>query len=362
MKDRMLHRPTVQEIALASGYSPATVSKALHGYKEISRQTTALIREKAAAMGYMSSGRERFLPTAEKKIALLSGEGEIPGIDKGAFTVAFSRSLAERGYDLVIPGRRGIRETALLGELRAAGLCLLCDREELAGYMPLLDGSVPAVTAGAWVDSCSAVCYDCREAVNRLEDHLREAGYTRTVLICGSATTQERLLCAFFLQRKREEDRGEPEGDLLPCIRSEADPDGIASVRPQVQRVLAMERKPDCILLPDGRHAAAAAAEILRCGYSIPEDYAVASLCGSTGGIYAAVPGAGGAEEAPENAHRERFPSITAILPDHAQMGAAAAEMLTEALEQPLWHVPELRRVPGILALGTSTLCGQGTA
>ena len=54
---------TIKDISKACGVSPATVSKALNGYPEISAETVELVRRTAREMRYMPDAAARSLKT-----------------------------------------------------------------------------------------------------------------------------------------------------------------------------------------------------------------------------------------------------------------------------------------------------------
>ena len=54
---------TIKDISNKCGVSPATVSKALNGYTDVSKETVELIRRTAEEMHYMPNAAARLLKT-----------------------------------------------------------------------------------------------------------------------------------------------------------------------------------------------------------------------------------------------------------------------------------------------------------
>ena len=54
---------TIKDISKACGVSPATVSKALNGYSEISEETVELVKRTARELNYMPNAAARQLKT-----------------------------------------------------------------------------------------------------------------------------------------------------------------------------------------------------------------------------------------------------------------------------------------------------------
>jgi LacI family transcriptional regulator len=96
---------TIYDIAAASGFSPATVSKAFNSYPGVSQKTYDKIMATAKAMGYTPSSTARTLSTKKSwLVGMLFSEELATGIIHPHFSEIVSNAqitLGKAGYDVV---------------------------------------------------------------------------------------------------------------------------------------------------------------------------------------------------------------------------------------------------------------------
>jgi len=96
---------TIYDVAAASGFSPATVSKAFNSYSGISQKTFDKIMQTAKEIGYIPNGTARALTTKKSwLVGMLFSEELWTGIKHPHFGEIFSSAqiqLSKAGYDVV---------------------------------------------------------------------------------------------------------------------------------------------------------------------------------------------------------------------------------------------------------------------
>ena len=95
---------TIKDISKACGVSPATVSKALNGYGDISAETIALVKRTASEMHYMPNAAARLLKTnISHNIGVLFVDESRTGLTHEYFSMILNSVKEEaeaRGYDI----------------------------------------------------------------------------------------------------------------------------------------------------------------------------------------------------------------------------------------------------------------------
>ena len=172
----------IVEVAALSGFSPATVSRALRGLPGVSATTRQAVEEAASTLGYFPSPSAAALTTGRTNAVGVIA----PWVSRWFFSAVVEGAqevLAAQGYDLLLypigvaGGRRegGIDTRAL--NKRVDGL--------LALNVPLADKSVvslqslrvPVVTVGTAVEGMSGVLVDNVEVGRQATQHLLDLGH-----------------------------------------------------------------------------------------------------------------------------------------------------------------------------------------
>ena len=194
---------TIKDISKALGVSPATVSKALNGYPEISAETVELVRQKAREMRYMPDAAARQLKTkTSHNIGVLFVDGTMSGLTHEYFSLILNSVKEEaekRGYDITFISRFiGGREVSFLEHCRyrrCDGVVIACVDFDSKSVIELVKSSVPVVTIDYTFDNTSCILSDNFEGAFALTEHLINAGHRKIAFIHGedSSVTQKRL-------------------------------------------------------------------------------------------------------------------------------------------------------------------------
>jgi len=181
----------IMEVAALSGFSPATVSRALRGLPGVSTKTREAVERAAASLGYAPSPWATALTTGRTNaIAVIA-----PWVSRWFFSAVIEgvqEVLSACGYDLML------YPFGVDGELDARALTKRVDGV-LALNVPLAhraiegldDLGVPIVTVGTAMEGISAVLVDNVAVGRQATQHLLDLGHRR-IAFFGSETEENR--------------------------------------------------------------------------------------------------------------------------------------------------------------------------
>lgn len=178
----------IVEVAALSGFSPATVSRALRGLPGVSASTRLAVEEAAQKLGYFPSPSAAALTTGRTNaIGLIA-----PWVSRWFFSAVIEGAqevLTEQGYDLLLypvgvaGGRRaGGLDTRSLAK-RVDGLLALNVPLADPSVISLRDLRVPVVTVGTAVEGMSGVLVDNVEVGRQATQHLLDLGHRRIAFL-----------------------------------------------------------------------------------------------------------------------------------------------------------------------------------
>lgn len=309
---------TIRMIAERCGCSTATVSKALNGAEDISRETADRIRRVAAQMGYMPNAAARALKTSRSYcFGVLFQHDGAGGLGHSFFSSilnGFRNRAAELGYDIFfISDHLGNRNISYVEHARyrnCDGVFIPNETFESAGIRELAASDVPLVTIDYAFEGCGSVLSDNARGMADLVRYIYGMGHRRIAFICGDDTTVNRTRVASFRSTCLELGLEIPEGYLVrgsycrPAASEEA-----------TRRLLSLETPPTCIIYPDDIAYIGGRNEIYRRGLRIPEDISAAGYDGI-------------------EFIQTLLPRLTTVRQEAELMGSSAADELVRAAEQ----------------------------
>ena len=174
----------IVEVAALSGFSPATVSRALRGLPGVSATTRVAVEQAASQLGYFPSPSAAALTTGKTNaIGIIA-----PWVSRWFFSAVVEGAqevLAQQGYDMLLypvgvaGGRRhGGLDTRSLTK-RVDGLLALNVPLADKSLVSLRDLRVPVVTVGTAVEGMSGVLVDNVEVGRQATQHLLDLGHRR---------------------------------------------------------------------------------------------------------------------------------------------------------------------------------------
>ena len=329
---------TIKDISKACGVSPATVSKALNGYDEISAETVELVKRKARELNYLPNAAARLLKTnISHNIGVLFVDDTMSGLTHEYFSRILNSVKEEaeaRGYDITfISNNIGKQKMSFLQHCRYRN----CDGVVIASVdfqnpevLELVRSEVPVVTIDYSFDNSSSVLSDNEEGAYQLASYLADQGHRKIAFIHGERTlvTQRRLLG--FHRAMRDHGIQVP-----PEYLAEARYHNAEAVRTATAGLLDLPEPPTAIMYPDDFAFVGGQTEILERGLRIPDDI---SVCGYDG----------------INLSEILNPRLTTWRQDAVRIGKESVRKLVETIEGEGTGAAEQIMVSGKFLIGNS--------
>ncbi len=322
----------LKDIAETCGVSVATVSRALNGLTDGSRERTAMICRTAREMGYYPNAAARTLKTSRSSNIGILYEDRM-NHEYFSALIDELRSEAERmGYDLTLIGRdSGKNGESYYDHARRRnldGVVVIQADFDSANVIRLASSDMPTVVIDHVYEGCDCVSSDNRASMEQIVRHAYGYGHRRIAFITGhpGAVSRERL--AGFYKVCAELGIRVEEGFVREGRYH--DPEGCAGI---VRELLAGTEKPTCILCPDDFSCLGALWDMKSVGIRIPEEV---SLVGYDG----------------IRMTRMIQPVLTTYRQDTETIAKETIHLLAEAIEDPENHSPRQITVKGTLLEG----------
>lgn len=329
---------TIRDISRKCGVSPATVSKALNGYEDISAETMELVRRTAAEMNYLPNAAARQLKTnSSHNIGVVFVDDTMSGLTHEYFSTILNSVKEEaesRGYDITFLSQNlGERKMSFLEHCRyrkCDGVVVANVNFESDAVLELIRSEVPVITIDYSYDNTSCVLSDNVEGAYELTSYLIRSGHRKIAFIHGQKTsvTIKRLL-GFH---RALEDNGITVPDSYVIEGRFHDPD---QGRKITRQLLDLSDPPTAIMYPDDYTYLGGMAEFEKRHLVIPEDISVVGYDGI-------------------NLSQVLRPRLTTWYQDAESIGRMSAKKLIETIEHRKTSVTEQIKVSGRLLTGYS--------
>ncbi|WP_277669027.1 LacI family DNA-binding transcriptional regulator [Caproiciproducens galactitolivorans] len=329
---------SIKEVAERCGVSVATVSKALNGHRDIGESTRERVRKAAAEMGYTPNSAARSLKTNRSyNIGVLFVDETQRGLTHEYFSTvleSFKVESEKRGYDITFINRNiGGKATSYLEHClyrRMDGVVVASVDFNDPQVIELVNSKLPIVTIDHIFNNRTAIISDNIRGVRDLVTYLYKKGHRRIAFIHGENTAvTENRLTSFY---KTCSELGIEVPDSY--VKEARYHDAAATARCTAE-LLALPRRPTCIMFPDDFSYIGGMNVILEAGLSIPDDISVVGY----DGIWLS---------------QILSPRLTTLKQDTSALGRAAAEQLVNQIERPRTTLPERIIIPGKLLEGRS--------
>ena len=329
---------TIKDISKACGVSPATVSKALNGYDDISAETVRLVKQTAIELNYTPNAAARLLKTSTShNIGVLFVDDTMSGLTHEYFSYILNsvKEEAERnGYDITfISNNVGKRPMSFLQHCmyrNCDGVVIASVNFDSPGVHELVTSSVPVVTIDYAFDNVSSILSDNVEGAYKLAHYLLEMGHRKIAFIHGEMTSVTHKRLVGFYRAMQEMNVTVP-----PEYMKEARYHDTESVRKATAALMDLNDPPTAIMFPDDISFLGGQAELTERGLSIPDDI---SVCGYDG----------------INLSRLIQPPLTTWHQDAERIGKESVRKLVEAIEHRDTCLAEQIMVSGELISGYS--------
>ena len=329
---------TIRMVAQACGCSVATVSKALNGAGDVSRETAARIRRTASELGYVPNAAARALKTSRSYcFGIVFRDSNNIGLAHGFFSSllnGFKSRAEELGYDIFfISDRLGERRIGYAEHARyrnCDGVLIANDDCSADRVQELVRSGIPSVTIDCELEHCGAVQSDNFQGMRDLVQYIHSLGHRRIAFVHGDETLVTRTRVQSFRQTCQELHIDIPKNYIVPARYCETAPCEAAT-----RTLLALDMPPTCIIYPDDLAYIGGRNEIYRQGFRIPEDIS----CAGYDGI---------------ELSQILRPRLTTLRQNGTLMGVSAAVELARAVELGKDYTPRRIVIPGEVLPGES--------
>lgn len=329
---------TIKDISRKCGVSPATVSKALNGYGDISAETMELVRRTAEEMHYLPNAAARQLKTnSSHNIGVVFVDDTMSGLTHEYFSAILNsvKEEAERqGYDITFLSQNlGERRMSFLEHCRyrkCDGVVIASVNFESDAVLELVRSEVPVITIDYSYDNTSSVVSDNVEGAYELATYLIRAGHRKIAFIHGEQTSVTRKRLLGFHRALEEYGISVPDDYVIEGKFH--DPDSCRKITGQL---LKLDNPPTAIMFPDDYTYLGGLAEFEKRDLQIPEDISVVGYDGI-------------------NLSQVLRPKLTTWYQDAKSIGRMSVHKLIETIEHRKTCETEQIKVSGRLLEGYS--------
>lgn len=274
---------TIYDIAKKSGYSTATVSRALGGFDDVRQTTKEKILKIAKELGYQPNLVAKSLTTKKSwSIGLLFSEDYNSGLKHSFFADVIdeiNKHASIRGYDLTFMSNQiGKQEVSYLNHVKYRmldGVIVVCPDPNEDMIQELVDNGIKVARIDTYNEETICVNSSNRKGIKQLVNHLYDKGYKKITYIHGQSdnfVTDQRIEA--FQYRTEKLGIGD-ECKLIEGIYTNAE-----KAYELTENVMNQDNVPDAIMYSDDVCAASGLKYLIEHGYKVPKDIAI---CGYDG-------------------------------------------------------------------------------
>ncbi len=338
IKKRREDMLTIKDLARKLNVSPATVSKALNGYKDINPETAAKIREAAKELNYRPNVAARQLKTnTSHNIGVLFVDDTMCGLTHEYFSQILNSAKEEferLGYDMTFISQNIARSKASFLEhakyRNCDGVLIASVDFTSQQVIDLVNSDIPTVTIDYPFPGKSAILSDNVKGMHDLTAYLLEMGHRRIAIIHGEETLVTKKRLNGFVRALREWDVVIPDTYRVAGIYHDT-----RSSAEATRKLMELPEPPTAIMYPDDFAYLGGMAELEKMGISVPEQVSVTGYDGI-------------------HLSQVLRPKLTTYYQDSGAIGKLSAGKLVELIENKKDAVAEDINVSGRLLLGNS--------
>jgi len=331
---------SIKDIAEVCKVSPATVSKAINGHRDVGKSTRANVLQVASDMGYMPNMAARALKTNRTyNLGVLFVDETMTGLSHEYFAPvleSFKVAAEAEGYSITFINRNvGKRRTSYLEHCRyrgVDGVLIASVNFSDPDVVELVNSEFPVVVIDHVYNNKSAIISDNISGMRDLVNYVCDRGHKRLAFIHGEETSVTEARLASFYHTCKQRGINVPE----EYIRQGAYHD-TARTAQLTHELLKLKARPTCIFFPDDFSALGGMNAIRELGLSVPNDISVVGYDGI-------------------RLSHVLQPPLTTLYQDTETLGFSAAKRLISYIEQPKATLPTNVVVPGTLQEGASVM------
>jgi LacI family transcriptional regulator len=332
---------TIKDISKKSGFSVATVSKALNNYKDISLSTREEILRVCEEMGYVPNFSARSLKTHRSHtIGIIFEEVTNQGLQHPLFSKileSFKSVVESRGYDIMFLAKSMGKEDGSYYQhskrKQVDGILVLCEDFNSDEMNELYDSHVPLVIIDYFVQSAITITSNNEEAMNQGVTYLKNLGHKKIANIFGDRTSYIGGTRKRAFEEAMKKNGLDVHEEFLLSGEFFSKEDGYRAMK----KILALNTQPSAIFCASDLLAIGAIQAVKEAGKKVPEDFSIVGFDGIDLGQLIT-------------------PRLTTIRQDARKMGEIAARKVMQIIEHPeAVHLGETITVDTYLITGEST-------
>lgn len=327
---------TIKDISRKCGVSPATVSKALNGYGDISEATRELIRKTASEMHYLPNAAARQLKTnSSHNLGIVYKDNTGSGLAHEFFSGVIDSAKEEaeqRGYDVTfISAALGYGSYLEHCRYRKCdGVLIVSEDFSSKQVQDLVNSEIPALSIDYVYDGHSCVLSKNAEGEYQLTKLLIQKGHKKIAFIHGEGTSVTKKRLAGFYTALEEGRIEVPKEYVVEALYHDPKSSGEAT-----RQLMSLEDPPTAIMYPDDYSYLGGMMELERLHLSIPDDVSVVGFDGI-------------------RLSQVLRPRLTTYYQDAPRIGRASVKKLVHMIENKKTSMAEEIEIPGRLLVGDS--------
>lgn len=328
----------LKDISERCGVSVATVSKALNGHKDVSRETREKLIKVAKEMGYFPNSQARALKTKRTyNLGVMFIDEAGSGLTQEFFAKllnSFKIESESLGYDITFIGKdTGSRKMTAYEHCKyrnVDGVLIACTDFTSQDVYEIINGDIPVVTIDHSFENRPSVMSDNQRGMEELVNYAVSRGHRKLALIQGNkSSVAEGRLAGFIKVCKRNKIEIRQEWLLSGDYHN---PDSTYRLTKQL---LQENDRPTCIFMPDDYSALGGLNAIYDLNLSVPDHISIVGYDGiKIAGLLS--------------------PKLTTYAQDTEKIGKEAAKKLISLIENSTDNLNEVINVRGRLIEGES--------
>ena len=326
----------IKDIAERSGFSIASVSKALHGDSDLNPNTAEYIRNIAKEMGYIPNASARLLKTKRSyNLGVLFVDETSSGLEHEYFSSilnSIKNESEKNGYDITFISHHFGKDYLTFYEhakyRNVDGVIIASVDFKDPEVVQLVESDIPIITIDYDFNDKSSVVSDNVQGERDIVDYLVKMGHKKIAFIKGDDTSVTQKRVASFYKACAEHnitisDEYVKQGRYhIPKVSGEA-----------TRELLALDEKPTIIIYPDDYSLLGGITEIEKHGLKVPDDISIVGYDGI-------------------KLSRLLRPIVTTYVQNSEEIGRRSVQKLIEIIENPKMSLAERIVVKGQLQEG----------
>lgn len=275
---------TIKDIALKSGYSVTTVSKALNNYSDISDSTKHKILELCEEMDYIPNLSARSLITNKSyTIGIIFEEVTGVGLQHPLFSKileSFKNTVEAQGYDIMFLSKSmGAKNGSYLQHSKrkqVEAVLVLCGEFNSPEMIKLYNSNIPTVLIDFEYEGVTNITSNNKQGLNQAVRFLTELGHTKIANIYGGEFQHIGAIRKNYF----EETMRKYNQEIIPDFQVPGDYFSKENGFNAMKKILDLENQPTAIFCASDMLAIGAMQAIRQAGKSVPEDYSIVGFDG----------------------------------------------------------------------------------